>query len=413
MGAFTQVRKWVSCLPGMGLTKVVPNTVAFMFDSLVGTRRERPLSSAPVPSPSLSLAAQVAVDELLLGIMRSPKRYPPAEAYARVGDEVSRAHAFYAAQGWIERPHAYHLEPRIPEVTQWRIGSVRGVAYEHISWPSAYEPRDEEPGADRWQAFVPNRQAHAWLVRSPQPTSSWLVCVHGFGMGMPLSDFHVFRAQKLARELGLNLAFPVLPLHGPRKQSWMSGAEFMSFELLHPVFAVSQAVSDIRGLMTWLQRMEGAQRFGLYGISLGGYVASLLAGIDERFEMVIAGIPVTDFVELFSHHSPRALRQKAIEHAVLGEQATQVHKVVSPLAFAPRVPLGQRYIYGALGDRMATAKQSHRLWQHWGESRIEWLPAGHVVALMRRSVDRFVTDALVASHLPSAAAHEEVGTASA
>jgi hypothetical protein len=391
----------VARLPGFGVTMIGPNTVAFVADACIGQRRKQPVSGPPLAPPTVSLAAQVALDETLLGIMRNPPRYPRPDDYARVGEELRQAHALYSSKGWIEHPQAYHLEPDVPTLTQWRAGAARGLHYEHIEWTSSYQPHSGEPGAGRWDAFDANHRAHAWLVRAPRPTTSWLICLHGFGMGMPFSDFHAFRAKKLARELGLNLAFPILPLHGPRKQGWMSGADFMSFELMHPVFAVSQAVSDTRALVSWLQRSEGATSFGLYGLSLGSHVASLLAGVDDRFSLAIAGIPVTDLLALFSHHSPPDLRRQALELGALGEHATLVHRVISPLAFAPRVPHAGRFIFGALGDRMATAGQAQLLWEHWGRPQIEWLRSGHIVAVISPAADRFVTEALAGSRLLS------------
>ena len=378
---------------------VIPNTIAFMAEAAIGSRRERPKGAAPVPPLSIGLAAQVALDETLIGMMRTPKRFPRRADYTRVGSELRQARRLFEDQGWIDRPLTYHRTPPVPEIAHWKLGSKRGVDYEHIEWVSAYQPHPGEPGAERWQAFEANRHAHAWLVRAAVPTDTWLICVHGFGMGMPIADFQVFRAKKLAAELGLNLAFPILPLHGPRKQSFMAGTEFMSFDLMNPVLALTQAVWDTRSLMNWLERSEGARRFGLHGISLGGYTASLLTGIDERFETSIAGIPVTDFPSLFSHHSPAVLQKRAHEHGMLGEDAELVHRVISPLAMEPRVAPDRRFIYAALGDRMATADQAHRLWEHWGRPPIEWLEGGHVLAVVSPTVDRFVTESLTASGL--------------
>src|SRR5579872_3975046 len=117
-------------LPGIGLTKVGPNSAAFFFDSLVGLRRERSISDGPVAPPSIGLAAQVALDETLLGIMRSPKRHPQEEDYTRVAEELVVARELYESKGWLDRPGTYHRMPPLPEVTQWKLGSTRGLDYE-------------------------------------------------------------------------------------------------------------------------------------------------------------------------------------------------------------------------------------------------------------------------------------------
>ena len=160
-------------------------------------------------------------------------------------------------------------------------------------------------------------------MRSATPCATWLVCLHGFGMGSPLTDFHAFRARKLANELGVNLAFPVLPMHGPRKASFMSGGDFMSFELMNPVFGVSQAAWDVRRLLAWLEAVEGADTFGLYGISLGGYITAVLVGLEERFDLAIAGIPATDFPKLMRHHSPPPLHAGPSSTACSGRRQSR------------------------------------------------------------------------------------------
>jgi hypothetical protein len=399
MDLFRKARRFVARVPGIGLTMVVPNTISFLAGSWLRARRSPMYPDLPAARLSLDLAAKVALDEAVLGIMRSPRGYPRRADYLRVGGELRDALELYQSSDWLADPTRYHRSPPPPALTERSRGSVRGVPFEHLVWESGYEPHPGEPGGPRWQARVANRSAHAYLVRSAQPSQSWLVCIHGFGTGSPLMDFHAFRAKRLADELGCNLALPVLPMHGPRKQTFLSGADFMSFELMHPVFGLSQATWDVRSLVTWLEREEGARRVGVYGISLGAYAAALAAGLDPRFEMVIAGIPTSDFPRLFRHHSPRVLRRRALEHGMLGEVPALVHRVVSPMAFEPFPGPEKRFIYAALGDRMSTPWQAHELWNHWGRPRIEWLNGGHVTSVLSGSVDVFDTEALVASGL--------------
>jgi len=82
---------------------------------------------------------------------------------------------------------------------------------------------------------------------------------------------------------------------------------------------------------------------------------------------------------------------------MLGEVPALVHKVVSPLTFKPLVAKERRFIYGALGDRMAMPGQAHELWNHWDRPRIEWLNGAHVMAAISPSADAFVCESLGAS----------------
>src|SRR5262249_60239683 len=60
---------------------------------------------------------------------------------------------------------------------------------------------------------------------------------------------------------------------------------------------------DIRRLLAGA-RSEGAERIGVYGLSLGGYPASLLACLDGELACAIAGIPAADFARLVERLAP-------------------------------------------------------------------------------------------------------------
>ena len=73
---------------------------------------------------------------------------------------------------------------------------------------------------------------------------------------------------KLHRGLGINVAMPVLPLHGPRKVTLVSGEPFLSFDTDE-----HRPRADPGGLGhppadPWI-RAQGATSIRLYGVSLG------------------------------------------------------------------------------------------------------------------------------------------------
>ncbi|HXY43893.1 MAG TPA: alpha/beta hydrolase, partial [Acidimicrobiales bacterium] len=199
-------------------------------------------------------------------------------------------------------------------------------------------------------------------------------------------------------ELGLNVALPVLPLHGPRKVTPLSGEPFLSFEMMNSVHGLAQSIWDVRRLVGWL-RAQGATSIGLYGVSLGGCVVSLLAGLDLGFEAVIAGIPVVDLPTLFAAHSPAPIRWRADRHGVLGTGPEVAHHVVSPLAFEARIAHERRFIFAGYGDRMAFPNQAVRLWEHWNHPAICWYPGSHVGYLWSRLVARFLDRSLASAGL--------------
>ncbi|MBV8386125.1 MAG: alpha/beta hydrolase, partial [Acidimicrobiia bacterium] len=327
--------------------------------------------------------------------MKNPKLFPKGDDYERAGADMAAAHDMWAERGWLDDPEAYHVNPEVPMGTMLTRARVLNVGYEHLTFPSGYEPHAGEPGRDRWLGYDANRTAHAWVVRTREPGRPWLVCVHGFGMGSPMMDMRAFRARHLARELGLNLLLPVLPLHGPRQKPGANAGEgFMSIDLIDSVHGFAQAAWDIRSAIRWIRFHEPDAVVGLYGLSLGGYTVALTASLEDDLACVISGIPATDLVDLYRRHSPVKVRRKALESGALGPKAVDVHRVVSPLVLEPKPARERRFLFAGVGDRMSTSKQALRLWEHWDRPKIAWYPGGHVGFFFASDVGRFVEEAL-------------------
>ncbi len=374
------------------VTKAVPRTVAFVGRTLITGEVAHKI---PRPALTLSLTAQVALDEALLAVAMTPNRYPLSADYRRVSDEMAAAREMFSERGWIANPAAYHRTP--PPLGDADVnrkpGWSLGTAYERIRFESEFSPREGEPGGDRWRAFKPNATASAVILRHPGPPRPWVVAVHGFCMGFPMADFIGLHVDLLHKELGLNVAMPVLPLHGPRKVTKVSGEPFLSFELMNAVHGFTQSVWDVRRLITWI-RAQDAPSVSVYGVSLGGYVVSLLTGIADGLDGVVAGIPVTDLPGLFHTHSPHHIRARSIEHKILGGTAEDIFKVVSPFSFEPKIAFDRRFVFAGYGDRLSTPEQARRLWEHWDEPAIAWYPGDHVGYLWSRQVREFLREAL-------------------
>jgi hypothetical protein len=321
---------------------------------------------------------------------------PVPEAVRRMVDDLLAAHAFYEAKGWLSDPAGYHREPPPVGAVERRAGKsfagARRMAYEHLTFPSGFAPHEGEPGRDRWVAHPENGIAHVYVLEHEEPRP-WLVGVHGFAMGTPLVNFAGFPVRLLHEELGLNLAFPVLPLHGPRGSGGMSGGEVLSPDYLRMVHLFAQGVWDVRRTLSWI-RARSDQPVGLYGISLGGYVSALVAGFEPDLACVIAGVPAVDFPSLANDNQPWIMRRYGDEFEVDWKLVRAVSHVVSPLAFPPLVPHERRFIYAGLADRVVKPYQPRALWRHWDEPEIHWFPGGHVLGIWNDTIGGFLTHAL-------------------
>ena len=388
-----RVGRAVARMPGIGILWAPPRAAGFAVETFVKQRFGRGDPDLPKVRNSLALTAQVALDEAFLGAMRNPSRYPTDADYLSLATELHAASELYAQQGWLAEPRLYHRDP--PPLEKPRIvrSWAMGVTYERLSWPSTYETWAGEPNADRWNAYQRNRMAYAYVLRR-NPERPWMMLLHGFSTGVPTADFFAFRARRLAQELDLNLVFPVLPLHGPRRASRLSGAELLSYNVIDFVTGMAQAMSDVRGLMSWV-RAQGASKIGVHGMSLGAYTAALLCALEPNIDLLIAGAPLCDMPGLIEHHMPRRLRGKALENGIRPEVLQEIFRPVSPLAWPSQVPRERIHMYAGVGDRMSTPAQAHRLWAHWGRPRVLWYEGSHISFLWSNQVIRFMDEALV------------------
>ena len=359
------------------------------------------LADVPTPRFSLGLAGKMALDEIFFLTEALSAKLVSVRDRSRIADELTATLAFFETQGFFAAPARYHLDPAPLVPASTHAATSRGLRYTHLTFPSEYEPHAGEPGRERWLGYERNRTGHAWLLQHAGKPRPWLVCVHGYRMGFPLADFLGFPAAWFHHELGLNVAFPVLPLHGPRKMGMRTGDGFLSGDYLDTIHLQAQAVWDIRRLSAWLRAEEGMP-IGAYGLSLGGYTATLLAGLEDDLACVIAGIPASDYVGLTRWVLPTWLLQLAAYAGVTLDRIEEIMRVISPLALAPRVPWDRRFLYAATGDRLVPPATVRALWEHWDRPRLDWYEGSHTSFGWESTVQGLLLEALARSGLVTA-----------
>lgn len=377
---------------GTGLLLLAMAAASFLASGDHALRLDPHPEAVPWPARTLSLSAQVACDEAVLGTMGLTAVYPGREEHARIRAEVAEAREQFESAGWLEKPALYHETPPPLERPDVKRRRTRGTDYEHLSFASEYAPREGEPGRERWLGYTPNRTAHAWVVRG-DPHDPWLVCFHGYQMGRPLIDLGAFDPRWLHERLGMNLLLPVLPLHGPRLIGRRSGDGFLAGDILDSLHAEAQAMWDARRLLGWVRAQTDAP-VGVYGLSLGGYNAALFASLADGLACAIPGIPLADFARAFHRHGGPWQERLAATHGLSEEAMSEVLRVVSPLALEPRVPLAHRALFGGVADRLVPPDQVRDLWRHWGEPRIVWYQGAHLTFPLHREVRELVLDTL-------------------
>jgi len=376
---------------GLGVLLVGFSAASFVAAGVAAIRQEPHVAGVPTPSMSVRTAAQVGVDEALLSTMVLTRDSPWGRERERILREAQEARAEFASNGWLDKPADYHRTPPVLDEVRVKAGRTLGIDYEEWSFESGYEPHDGEPCRDRWLGFRANRTGYARVLRAQAADRPWLVCIHGYQMGWPLTDVGAF--QRVWRDHDLNVLLPVLPLHGPRKVGRRSGDGFLDGDVMNSVHAEAQAMWDLRRLLSYVRR-QGEPATGVFGLSLGGYNAALLASLDGDLACAIAGIPATDFSRLMWRHGA-PLELLSVERSGMEQEAAEdVLRVVSPLALEPRVSKEHRAIFGGTADRLVPPDQVRDLWRHWGEPRIHWYQGGHMTFMLDPSVGRLIRDTL-------------------
>jgi len=350
----------------------------------------------PVVRPTVALAGHAFVDEIVLAGFRILRPTIDPQDLQRIERETIAAVTLSKQEGWIEQPATFFQQP--PELTDVTLRAVasRRQPYQQLTFESGYQPPAGMPGRQRWLSYTANAHAHAWMLRHDQPRP-WLICVHGTSMGRPAIDLALFRARWLHEQLGLNVLFPVLPLHGPRKRHLPKNAALPSEDVMNNVHGAAQSVWDVRRLISWIRTQDDQSPIGITGISLGGYITALVASTQDGLACAVAGVPVVDLVDLIASHAGAYPHTQV---ARIMQPAKELARIISPLSLQPQVPFEGRFIYAGLADQLVHPReQVQRLWNHWGNPQIKWYPGGHTGFARSDPVQKFLLEALLQTGL--------------
>lgn len=368
---------------------------SFLVAGRVGLLREPLYIGATPPRIDTTMDVKAGLDEAVLGYFVGSAIVPSGDLAAKMCDEAFRLEEAFKARGWDHDASGFHPQPPAPAETYVDRGRAFGYDFEILRFDSQFNPDDALPGAALWKTYEDNHRCHVRILRHPGKPRPWLMCVHGYRMGVPLLDFGLFSPDWLHERLGLNIIQPVLPLHGPRKIGARTGDYFLDGDLLDLVYAEAQSLWDLRRTLAWLRATEDNPRVGVFGFSLGGYNTALLAGFEAKLDFAIAVIPVADFASALWKFMPPA-HGKFLAHRGLNEERyRQILGVVSPLARPCLLPPEKRHILAATGDRIVVPWHPLKLSEHWGVPAT-WYQGSHL-SVRRERATREVLDRAIAA----------------
>lgn len=356
-------------------------------------------AEVPPPRADLRLDLKAALDEALLGYFVLGARIPSGADAVDVCDQAQRLEQSLRERGLLDDPRGLYPPVPAPESVQRTIGRTFGFEYESLRFPTAFVADEQLPGGAVWNRLEANREVTLRVMRQSQPGAPWLVCIHGYRMGVPWMDLPLFSPRWLHEGLGLNLALPVLPLHGPRKIGLRSGDFYLDGDPLDLFHAQVQAISDLRQTVAWIRTQEPGARIGVFGVSLGGYNAALLSCVEPDLDFALAAIPVSDFSSALWRILPPAHQAFFTSRGLDAACYQRILKPVSPLGMATRLAVDRRFVLGAVADRVVPADQPLALAQHWGVEPI-WYQGSHLSVRRERATRDTLERAIVTAGWP-------------
>ncbi|MEE9607342.1 MAG: hypothetical protein V3U03_06340 [Myxococcota bacterium] len=277
--------------------------------------------------------------------------------------------------GFLDRPpHTLRMQSRYRR----RIQGGNVIAHR---LESDYVPYSREIAASDGPILVDH-----WVHEPGRPRGT-VLALHGFSMGQPRIDALILLASHWYRR-GLDVALLTLPHHGARTSAGarFSGEHFAVPHVARLGEAVREAVYEIRLVVHWLREESGAPT-GVLGISLGGYLAALAAGLFEDLDFVVPIAPPVCIGDLAWRFFTRTRHYRQGGEAALSQQELRrAFRVHSPLTHPLRVPRERVMIVAARGDRIVPPEHPTALWKAWGEPRIHWFSGSHLAPFGRRRI---------------------------
>jgi pimeloyl-ACP methyl ester carboxylesterase len=314
--------------------------------------------------------SEVVLDELALTGMTltapPPKLQRRVESCAAAADEL-------AGLGMA----GVHAEPdplRPSMIRHRRFGRAR---YEQLM----FEHDPHLSASLTAEGFGGPATAVVHLCRSDDEMRPWLVWVHGAGQGQPI-DLVFSRARRLQERLGYNIALPVQPGCGVRRNRWPA---YPNMDPLNNVAGMIRVVSEVRAVLRWLRPQASA--LAVSGVSMGSPVAGLVAHL-EQVDAVAAYTPIFGLNAMIAAHLGRwgpSVRDTV--ELLQSEPVERVMSVVDYQTVEPSAPPERRLIVGAWHDQMARREPAAQLHERWG-GELYWHRGSHVGHLFASGVQR-------------------------
>jgi len=170
-----------------------------------------------------------------------------------------------------------------------------------------------------------------------------------------------------------------LPFHMRRRLPGQGNGQWtITGDLIRTAAAIRQSVADAGSCVQWL-RDRGSGRVGVFGLSLGAWVGSLLGCRTDEFDLLVGVAPPVRLDRMF-RTSPltrgiyRDVRAGGVDDDLLDDAL----RTMSVLHFEPRLPRDRVMLVEPMYDLLVDNGGVRDLADHWGGAKLISLPEGHV-----------------------------------
>ncbi len=245
------------------------------------------------------------------------------------------------------------------------------------------ESWETEGEASRWVATrLPARRApraavillHGWLATKTQIAFT-------AGLAAPL------------RRAGIEVWVPRLPAHCERTPPGaISGERCLSADLATTGESLRRAVAETSALATWLRGRVGA--VGLWGISLGGWVAALTLTTATEIDAAVLWTPIVDpHNTVWESPLTASIRAALIDGGLDRDLTGEAFHRYAPGHRRLHLRSDDVVVIGAQFDNVVDPKSLVDLERRWGVP-IRWFPHGHISLTCAPSARRYARRAL-------------------
>ncbi len=269
-------------------------------------------------------------------------------------------------------PRFYDYDQSAPfPVTETPYGAENAVTITRITYPSIVQT-----------PYAVNNVVTAYLFLPPGPgPHPAMVVLHEWNPSSTRSGFLLCRAIARAQVAALMVVEPYSLNRTPMNAD-QGDARILSGNVPHMVGALRQAVLDARRGLDYLGKRPDIDptRMGVAGISLGGILSGVVAGVDPRVKVALTLVGGADFPkDLWDGPLTAPFRRQIVHDGYTYQAYMAAMAPVDATSWLPQRHFNPENVLMINGryDTVISPNQAKLLASDFGGTHIVWLDSGH------------------------------------